>query len=293
MKFICVRIINDVKGQTKSKKQSIELKEIEILKDVSSGIYELSIPLSILNSRLFDTHSLISKLKAKSLDNKIIKNIRKIQESDTYYILPKFLYVNVESDQGMAINTITEYIQYIFNTLDVSEYKYNANIKRHVDKYVEHYIKTEKVLPEKSTVVLMYKRRANIDFNIITYLIGIFKNVEIYLEEKTNDALLKRIENINMEYGSSIKCISRFNNPKTLYSLCLLMDSNYTGFRRHKILNAVPKIELYDDDLDMFDENVLKIKDYEKNHDLVRENVRNLSNIYGKLKVASILVKIL
>lgn len=292
MKFICVKIKNDVKSDTKLKKQAVELKEIEIVKGENSSIYELYIPLSLLNSRIFDSHSLISRLKAKSIDNKIIKKIKSLRDSDIYYILPKSLYVDIENEQGMAINTITEYIQYIFNILDVCEYKYRADIKNHLDKYVEHYIKTEKIVPEKSTAVLMYKCIGNIDFNVVTYLINIFRNVEIYLEEKTTDALLKRIDGINSEYGSAIKCISRFSNPKTLYSLCIAMDASYSSFRRHKILNTVSKIELYDDDIDMFDENVLKIKEYEKTYELIKENIRSLSNIYGRLKIASVLVKI-
>lgn len=293
MKFICVKILNDVKTGAKGKKHLIELNEVEILKEKSLGVYELSLSLSMLNSRIFEKESFITRLKAKYLDKKILKCIKKVQDEDTCYIMPKCIYSNIGCTQDMAIDKIREYIQYIFNILDLREYKYLGNIKKHVDKYVEHYIKTEKIVPQKGTVLLMYKRRENIDFNIVTYLINIFKNVEIYLEEKTNETLVKKIEDINIEYGSSIKCISRFSNPKTYYALCMVMDSQYSNFRRHKILNTVSKIELHDNDLDMFDENLLKVKEYEKTHDLVKENVRNLSNEYGKLKIASILAKIL
>ena len=293
MKFICVKIVNDVKTDTKIKKQLVKLQELEIIKEKKSGIYELTLSLSMLNSRIFENDTFIGKLKSKSIDKKVIKCIKKMQDENTLYILPKLLYTDVFLSKVAAVDKITEYLQYIFNVLDIKEYKYVGDIKKHLSNYIEYYTKVEKILPQKGTALVMYKHRENIDFNIVKYLINIFKNVEIYLEEKTSDTLNRKIEDINLEYGSSIKCISRFNNPKTYYVLCIAMDSNYSNFRRHKILNTVSKIELYDNDLDMFDENLLKVKEYEKTQDLIKENIRDLSNTYGKLKIASILVKIL
>ena len=293
MKFICVKIVNDVKIDNKTKKQSIKLQEIEIIKEKSSGIYELSLSLSMLNSRIFENNTFIGKLKSKSIDRKIIKCIKNIQDDNTLYILPKALYSKAFLSNVTAVDRITNYLQYIFNILGIKEYKYVGDIKKHLSNYIEHYTKTEKLLPQKGTALVMYKHRENIDFNIVKYLINIFKNVEIYLEEKASEILNRKIDDINLEYGSTIKCISRFNNPKTYYVLCMAMDSNYSDFRRHKILNTVPKIEFCDNDLDMFDENLLKVKEYEKTQNLIKENIRDLSNTYGKLKMASILVKIL
>ena len=61
----------------------------------------------------------------------------------------------------------------------------------------------------------------------------------------------------------------------------------------NKILINKGFINIVINDLDMFDENLLKVKEYEKTQDLIKENIRDLSNTYGKLKIASILVKIL
>lgn len=179
-----------------SNKEKISFKELKL--NDSNTVYELIIPTTFLNKRVFEySKGILNKVKAKVMDNKLYRII-KSKEKENIYVLSKSLN---RAGKGSAYERIKQYIINMFETAGYMWYMYEGNIKAHLFEYIEEQISQKKM--KNVSLLMIYNEAKNVDIGVLEKLIERYKIVDIYCK-RVDDKLNTKVQNINDTYGSSI-----------------------------------------------------------------------------------------
>lgn len=286
MKFVYIKITDDV-GKNKIENFNVS--------SICSGLDELlefSFSLEALNKRVFEHSSGIKKLFGKLFDLKLNRTLAKLydkNEQGLYVILPRAYMANSNS----GITKIRKYILKMFYGHKFKLLKKDGNIVEHLQNYLEEAIVTQGVTKQDAKIVMIYNDARNIDFNLVREMIDKYKYLNIYTNTKNTKEYIKRLDDINKEYGSSSTITNGSIKILNSYDICILFDVS-----KRAIFNKfTPKkpyiLDISDSDSDKFNDYLVRFKKSDAYSRFDIKKLNYLFAIYGKVTVAYIMCKIL
>jgi hypothetical protein len=217
-----------------------------------------------INENITLCDNIINRLKNKILE-KYISNIFKSKKfNDLEYIYITSYDLDKNDILKKKLNT--------FLDNKFSEIICNDTIKKNSIKYLQDYSNESKIL-----CIISEK----IDITILLKYIEKFKIVDFLYMEKLDKNFIKNINNINMEYGSTISFIS--SNDLTMYDVYVIFNNvNLDGY----VLNRKSKrLDLTSSDNDIYSKEY-KIYSKYSNEIVNKEN-------YSKTRIGKLICKYL
>jgi hypothetical protein len=217
-----------------------------------------------INENITLCDNIINKFKNKILE-KYISNIFKSKKfNDSEYIYITSYDLDKNDILKKKLNT--------FLDNKFSEIICNDTIKKNSIKYLQDYSNESKIL-----CIISEK----IDITILLKYIEKFKIVDFLYMEKLDKNFIKNINNINMEYGSTISFIS--SNDLTMYDVYVIFNNvNLDGY----VLNRKSKrLDLTSSDNDIYSKEY-KIYSKYSNEIVNKEN-------YSKTRIGKLICKYL
>lgn len=283
MKVICINISNS----KKYKKDKLRFTSLNLKQD-SKSFWELTIPLDLLNKRVFEySKGIFSRLKGIIWDRILISKIMS-KDNESFFILPKLL--EKEFAEGTAMYAIKLHIIHLINKSGLKLYTYSGDIKSNIQKYIDQELGKQKVSFKDAKIIMLYEEQKNIDYTLIGELLKKYKTIDIMCKNGNKNVIDKKIEKINNSLGSSIVVrnkISKKDLKISEYHIGLCMDENRNKFG----LNNIALIDLCDNDMDKYDKYAILANKNKLYKNINSEYLTYMSKNYGRLKILSLLCK--
>lgn len=215
--------------------------------------------------------------KEKILKNKenniFIKGLKKVLKSK------KNITVVFSKKIKEEVN-LQEKLKEIFSKLDLDfRYIETPNKLKEIDiSYIERYMNTRKITKEKFKLLVVIDDILDFDVDKFLEYVKRYKCVDILrmpnVSKFEHKKLLKLVENINNEYGSSVQILQRRNLQ--YYDFCMLYSSNEKEyFKSHYIL----KNNAYVLDITNIDDDV-----HSKEYKIYEKNKSYINTIFDRMK---------
>ena len=283
MKVICINISN----RKKHNKNKLRFTSLNLKQDCNS-FWELTIPLDLLNKRVFEYNKgIFSRIKGIIWDRTLISKI-KSKDNESFFILPKLL--EKQFTEGTAMDSLKSHIMFLMNKAGVRLYTYSGDIKNNIQKYIDQELEKQKVPLREAKLILLHEDIKNIDYTLIQELVEKYKTIDILCKTGDRNIVDKKIEKINNTLGCSIVVKNKITKKDLKisgYHIGLCMDAN-----RNKIgLNGITVIDLYDNDIDKYDKYAIMANKNKLYKNINSEYLAYMSKNYGRLKILSLLCK--
>lgn len=283
MKVICINVSN----RKKQNREKIFYTSLNIKQDCND-FWELTIPLDLLNKRVFENNKgIFRKLKGIFWDKKVISKM-KISDKDKIYVLPKILEKDYET--GTAMYLLKSHLMHLMNKAGIKSYTYSGNIKNNIYKYIEQELARQKIDFPNAKILLLYEESKNIDYSLIMEMIEKYKTIDIMCKNLDKILVEQNIEKINNALGSSIVVKNKITKKElkdAQYNVGICFDTNRNKFH----LSNISIIDLSDNDMDKYDKYAILANKHKLYKKINNEYLTYMSKNYGRLKTLSLLCK--
>lgn len=254
-----------------------------IINDLQTGnIKEITLSKKMLNERLNRKPKGISKLKNAFYDNSLRKKILKAlkpYDKKWYYLLSKEFNFN---ESNYLVTKAQELLGYKFNVV--------GEMDKNIVKYIDEYVASRSVKKHEIRCLVICSNLSNLSFDVIKRLIKEYKTVNIYLNEKPTNYIIKQINKINKEEGTTIELVKKEKKQLTEFNVVYFVDDVKESYPRLRLNKKALIIDLNVED--KFNSNIMFLKGYITENNIESEKIRKYIDEYGLLEFASIVKKI-
>lgn len=283
MNMNCI-FINKINMEDKFKVVSRAINESNILNELYINDYIISNIYNLNTNDKSSFRNIYNKLKIRIFENKFRKILRKIKnENNNYYVFSN----TIKEDKN-----ITKYLSELLASLNFSEYIYQGEFEKNIEKHIERYACENKKQIKDIKCLLLTNILGKIDIELLSRLIVSYKTINIYSLSvpKKND--LNIINDFNLKEGTTISIMNNTKKTYKDYDVAIYIHGSKTEFKKLRFNSLTLHLDINNFELDDFDNNYVRIKDLIKNNKIIETVVNRLYKNYGKNTVASIIAKI-